>query len=458
MSTFVISNLLVTVATTIVLLFAILFQRHLIVKPTVWFLAYFHIQIQWASTFNSAAIEADMLYPWHFFLLTQIFPLVSLLLTILTFRQSSLFIWKRLGQPAANTPLLNTSEMSFLFGIWAMFIVVYFMVVPPASTGLWILLTSKDYITAMFAREDSLKLIDNQFVKYFYAYNAGFLALFAGIFAAIYALSMLKARRFTRAALAMVLYVCLLLSTALSGARAPAAIVLMGTIGAFWIRTGAPFKPVRILVAAFLVLSIPTIFTVFRSGDQLTFEAFIDRFNDLVLARAFYVPMYTGEVHSKFVQENGYLGIGGIPKLAMLVGETPIPVANLMHNVVFPGAAQSGLMNTSFVFSYYTYFGLSIIPVLLILTLILDFMLLFFKRVPDAYLLPDLVAVNVGCLSLCGSDYTTLFFSHGFIPGPITIFGMMLLFGRSKSQARPFKNFFLKNDEGGSQSLSNNLA
>lgn len=429
MSTFSIVSFAAAIFTFVLLVGSIYKRRCLMVKPTIWVIGYFHLQIQWAAAITSAKIEAEMLYPWHFFVLCHIVPITALLISLGTFRRTSEQIWARLRGPTARNPVLSSPETLLLMLAWFFVLALYFSVVPIGQTGLWITLTSRDYLTSVLAREDSLKLISNPFVKYFYAYNANFLALFFGFFAALRAFYSIKARKFAGVLFWSLLFMALVISSGLSGARSPAAVIIMGTFLGFWIRSGAPLNPVRLSLAAFLVLAIPSLVTLFRSGDAITFENFTGQFQETVLARAFYVPMETGMVHCKYVQENGYWGLAGTGKIATLFGVEYINTANHLANVIFGNSVvNTGLVSTSYVFIYYSNFGLTIVPLIIILLVAIDFILLFYRTFSDKYLLPGLTAINTGCICLIGSDYTTLFLTYGYVPGVLTVLGLMILF------------------------------
>jgi hypothetical protein len=434
MSTFTLSNVAVTIATLMLLLVSVLRQRHLVLKPSLWVVAFFHIQIQWAASFNSSIIEQEMTFPWHFFCLTQLVPFVTLCLSLLTFKRSALAVWSRFSLPSVKTPVLSAAEGIFLVGLWATVVVLYFTEVRFTQSGLWVLLTSKDYLLSVMAREDSLKLIGNPLVKYAYAYNANFLALFLGFFVLTAAMRYIKKGSILVFGGLLIFYSALIASTALSGARSPAAVVLMGTLIAFWLRAGAPMQPMRLAIGALLVLCIPTVFTMLRSPD-LSWDAFVREFQGTIVQRAFFVPMYTGEVFVRYAQENGYWGVSGMPKLAELLGEEPINVPNYLANMMFTNEyVKSGLLSTSFVFSWYSNFGLGIVPLLVILLLGIDVVVLAYSRFADSYLVPGLAAINTGCLCLTSTEFTTLFLTYGYLTGLVTVFGLMFVFKGSLVQ------------------------
>jgi hypothetical protein len=73
---FILLSILFSVICSIIIAKLFKTKKYLIVKPSFWFLLFFHVQIQWSSTIYSMEIFQKLEQPYLFFLLTQILPLL----------------------------------------------------------------------------------------------------------------------------------------------------------------------------------------------------------------------------------------------------------------------------------------------------------------------------------------------------------------------------------------------
>jgi hypothetical protein len=194
----------------------------------------------------------------------------------------------------------------------------------------------------------------------------------------------------------------------------------------------APLNPIYPVVGIFAVLIVVGTVELVRTGS-LGFG--IDRAVEIssrVVARAFATPVWTGIWHTDFVQLNGFWGIRGMPRAAVLLGEKPEPIDNIIALVYAGTTHETSIANTSFLFTYYTYFGFNALPFQVCAILLLDCLVLFYRRISSELLVPGMVVLNLSLHSLASSDFTPLLLTFGLIPGCITLALLSIVFrGRS---------------------------
>jgi len=99
MSQFVFFNWFCCLLTGLLLFWVIWKKKHLLIKPSLIVIIFFHLRIQWAATVGSSYIEGYLPDPWVFAILSQLFPLLGLLGSLLTWQYSAHAIWQRLSNP-----------------------------------------------------------------------------------------------------------------------------------------------------------------------------------------------------------------------------------------------------------------------------------------------------------------------------------------------------------------------
>jgi hypothetical protein len=218
---------------------------------------------------------------------------------------------------------------------------------------------------------------------------------------------------------------------AVSGARGPAAVTILGVIVFFALRVKMKVSIRAGLCALVAVLFIPLALQYMRADDKTLIGTI-----DAITNRLFSVRIMAGIYTIEYAEHYGYFGIGGIPRLAMLLGAEPINVANVVARYILPASPiESALANCSFVFSYYAYFGAIALPVCVVLVLALDiFVLMIRKLVPAELTCLAITGLIVPMADLTNIDYTIVLFSKGIIPW----LALCILIGQiSRSKRRP---------------------
>ena len=212
---------------------------------------------------------------------------------------------------------------------------------------------------------------------------------------------------------ATIALICLLLSVSLTGARGPVVIIILTIFIALFLKKGVPIRPLAIVLAAIVILSLPTMVTIFREGLELNISLFFQYLISATMERIFVGPMISGLYYVHYAQTVGFFGIAGIPKLAVLFGVAPVNAPNITA-VYYGPSLLSGHNNACYVLTYYSYFGTIFLVFSLIGLWLLDFAVLVYSRLNDSWLLPCIASVSVASISFVSADYSVSLLTGGF--------------------------------------------
>lgn len=394
-------------------------KKHLLVKPSIWFIIFFHIQVQWSSTFYAEEIFEKLSSPYVFFFFTQILPIIFLISVQVFYKKEVKNINNIIGK---FDYLANSAQLNRILKILVIFsagiIVFYLINVPLSKTGLYAIWKGDDALAATQAREDSLKLTSAG-VRYTYVFFNKFLALAIVVILAqrmfYYFKNKIRKKAFTQ----IFLIILTAMFASLSGARSHGAFVLLAAaIGViFLLRFNVNF--LRLFVVGLAMLFLPVYLQIHKFGKAITVDNVLAGYEEILLRRTLKIPMETGLSWVDYVEKNGYWGLRGVSFLSGLSGDTPVEVANFMMNRS-PDAnlsVDTGLMNTSFVFSYYCYIGPISILIIPLLVMGLDLSLKLIQRLNPCLVLPAVVTTSMSCINLVSTEYQSIFLSYGFLTG-----------------------------------------
>jgi len=414
MTRFVILSWLVSLVTTSFILLLVYKQRFQLVRPSIIFLIFFNLQIQLPSAFQARWIESFLIDPWHYFILAQVFPLLAFVVIAFQFRESALIIYRR-THISRNRMMWGKEIIVALSIVTAMVVFWYVSVVLWQQTGLYALLFDPE--NSLRAREESMKLLGNSALQY------GFTLVSTVIVPVLAILLAFKLLRAIRSFKLMSVLACatgilaLLVVVSLYGARGPAATVLMSIFYAFLLRAKFPMNPFRLAIILVVALTIPAFISLFGTGGAVSVVSVVDSYTN-VLDRTFGRNILSHVWTVDFVQDYGFFGVGGIPKVAVLFGERPIYVFNVVG--VAYGDSPTESANSAFVFAYYACFGLLAFLPCLLLTCLLDFVLILCRKVHTDLLIPCIAATVLAATKLTFTFYTTVLLSGGFVLIPVS--------------------------------------
>ena len=164
MTFYVLLNWLLLLATLSALLFIYLRHRYLFAKPSIVLVGLAHILFQWPLAIYSGYYETWLPRPYDLVLLIHGVILVGLIVGALTFRTITQNAWQTITTSKDPDSPVRCRAIAILFALTAAMAVIYLLYVPPACTGLYVLLTNPRW--APLAREYSLKLIADPVPRY----------------------------------------------------------------------------------------------------------------------------------------------------------------------------------------------------------------------------------------------------------------------------------------------------
>lgn len=422
MSLFVFLNLSFCVITFLAFAAIFLRYRYLFVKPSILVLAFFHLSIQWAAAFQASAIELFLPRPYPFFVLAQVFPLLGLVGSFFILHRRAAIVSQRCAGSVMDLDVHPYQIVLLFFAVLGI-AGLYLMTVPLSQTGLAAIFIRPE--ESHQARELSLKLLDNALVRYAFSFLK---TVFTPLLVVLATVWLLQNLRRLRVAAALFCTICLgvsFVAVVLPGARLPGALLFFTIIWALLLRYKIKIKPLYFFPAVLLVVGLPVVLTVMREGQDLNLLAFLDYLKGGIFERIFVIPMEVGLWHVHYAQTSGFVGIAAIPKLAVLFGETPLYVPNLIFQKYTLYELESGSAVTSFVFSYYSYFGMVSFVFSLLALWSLDLTLLVFRRFRNnAMLLAALAALHTSSIAFVSTDFTTVLITNGFLL--ILVVGVLL--------------------------------
>jgi len=412
-SVFVVVNWFLVILTFIILFLAIWRDRSLLIKPSIMAILFFHLMCQWGSVLWSGRIESILPQPWVFVLLSHGFPLIGLIVSLFIVRKSARQLWGRMTVNSPSDPTRRMWAWAILAVCLAGFVIVYLNYVPFRSTGLYKIFTSP--LESDLARDQSMKFLANPFLRYGYSIM---MAVFAPLLVVLtLQLFLMQVRR--RKWLPAFFYsICLggvLVVSSLSGARAYPAYIILAIVFALLLRKGFPLNPIYLISGVLLVLILPTVLTLLREGKVVTAKSFIEYFRGSTYQRVVIIPMEAGLQHVEYAQTHDFFGIQAIPKLAGVLGVKPLNVPNFIGKMYSGDPQTTQTTNTSYIYAYYSYFGLiAFIPCLIGLWL-LDLSLLVYRKLSDNMLLPCIACISIATNTFSQTEYTISLFSQGFL-------------------------------------------
>jgi hypothetical protein len=433
-------NFILSALTSFFLIRMVLKKKYLLVRPSTWFLIFFNVQIQWSTVVNASYIYENLHSTRAILLLTQVFPLITLLVVTRLFVPATIKTWEKVVDSSRRDYTNSYTTLLIIFVPLCLAIIfVYLIYVPFTKTGLYYSVIGSDALAASFARENSLKLLPNEWLKYAYQFYSRFLAVFVASILTIIVINLFRKRKTFFIPLLLLSVFIILIGASLPGARVTGAMIILLT---FFLQNRLRIKGVWLVLGVFAVL-IPSVFIQLLKYDAgFGFWQIFEGFN-VLLERVMFVPLKSGIQWLSYTDLHGFWGVQGIPKLAVLLGKEPVNVPNFLMNYYTTSVIDSGFLTTSFVFSYYCFFGLLVIPVYVLLIVFIDFWVFLYARLATPLVVPAIVSLNAASINLIGSDYLTMFLTYGFLTGAIFIaLTSSLLVGRRRVRFKFTKSVY----------------
>ena len=413
MSDLYIMSWLLCLSTSIIFMLSIYRWRYLLVKPSMMFALFFHVQVQYPSAIYWPKIELFLTSPFPFFVLAQIFPPLLILGSICLGQKSALIVYQRIVSFPISAYKVTARFLLPLAFISLIILSWYLYVVPWKDTGLYAVIFQPS--DAAIAREQSLKLLSDQSLKYTISLFNSTLAPILACLIGLRALYAWQTKAFLKALFFLSLILPILLTVSLSGARAPSAMILLAVIFTILITKGLPINPIKIAFLAAIVLIIPGLISLLRNAADFNLSSIIEYYTDIFDRAIGQGMIVDAQWHLEYVNRFGFWGIAGIEKLAGLFDVNPINILNVVGKYYRPDALDSISANTSTIFLYYSCFGWWALPLCLVLGWILDLALIGYRLIKSSILIVCVAVSGIAAGNLAHTGYTTIFITHGFL-------------------------------------------
>ncbi len=418
MISFIAISWLLTLFSSALLLFSIRRHRFLLAKPSVWAAALIVIFLEYPAAFRAREVYEIIPNAEHFLILFHFVPLGIVIISLTLFPATSRAVWARMMEARATPNWRQGGVILVCVALGTACLVTYFLFVPVSGTGLFVLLSTGDYQASRYARDESLKLLESSIPKYAYSL---FTFTFARVIVAILGALAAAAwghRQHRQALLLAGLVAFFAFLASITGARLPAALVFVTAGASFYLARGAPLQLLYPLAGLVVTLLAAGAIEFQRTRDLGS--GFDEIVSDRMVERLFGIPLDTALVHIDFVQNFGFWGVRGSPRLASIMGETAVPVDNMIA-VMYTGVESSSLANVSFLVTQYTFFGLWGIPVILAVFAMLDAVVLLLRGVHASLLIPTVAVLGIGTQSLVSADILPSLFTFGMLPSLLVI-------------------------------------
>jgi len=384
-------------------------HRAVFLKPSVAFLVFFHVRVQWAGTVLSGTTATYLPEPIYFIPLLHGVPLAALAVTYVSGRQTLQRVWVNVVRPEIQVERRSLTVLIALAGAITLY---YLAHVPLTETGLYTIFA--DPLRSPQARAESLKLLDNPSLQYGFTFLRNSLGPFIAIIATQMFVSGLHDRRILQITVAVMMLAFVFVAVSLPGERAPASYLLLAIIVSRFLMSGFQGHVLGLVAGGIAALTIPALMTMSREDVAISLDVYGEYLVWMAL-RAFVAPAETALWYVHHAQTTGLFGLGAIPKLAWLFDIETVDAANVIGVTYALNPLESVSAGTSFIFSYFSYFGVLSMLISLVCLLLLDTVLVVYEGLSERMLIPLVTTLILASSTLVEADYTTVLLSNGFI-------------------------------------------
>tara|TARA_B100001057_G_scaffold501028_1_gene619808 strand:- start:4997 stop:6289 length:1293 start_codon:yes stop_codon:yes gene_type:complete len=395
-------------------LFIVLKYRFHLIKPSVIILFIIFVRVEIGILLNYDNINNFLVDSDNFFLISFIFPLIALLISISYNNFRFLKFYEVISMKGTHFSKINFKKteaflLIILFGI-AFF---YIYNVSIYNTGLYAIIFDPE--NSDLARENSFKLLTNTYIIYSFSILS---STVAPLIIAIYAYRLAKTNNKTLdnfftffKIIIIVLIVCL------PGSRAAASYLALSFFATYWYSKSMRTNLTFVIISLVLITMIPLLLTVLRNDEFINFQSLIFYLNNSIIDRIFIINGTVASWYYDYVSNNGFVGIAGVAKLASLFQIESIDMHNVIGLTYKPHAIESISAGTAFFFAYYSLFGINGIFLSFFCLVLLDFISIFFYSRIDKNFLPIVLGcIFVSLFHIAETNFETILITHGFLP------------------------------------------
>ena len=397
---------------------------HCLARPSMQIACLYTVFFIWPLTAFSPNLGMWLPDPYAFLMVLGIFVGALILFNLIVLDKTARQIWQRATQPPANAMGKVVFATLILTIVGALIMAGYFRQVPLTQTGLVVALV--DPTRSTMAREESLKLIDDEFTKYTFTIFASSIGPLLGVLLTQCATYTWRTRRFAGFILSCIVFMIVLAALSITGARSLAVSTLLAVLLAVLFRRGFRIRILTAIVSLSVVILPAVLITVLREGRGLDY--LFEDITGVIVERVFVSPLEVGAAYVHFAQTHGYIGIDAIPKLAQIFTGSPgIDVPNLIGLSYFMVSVDSVNANAGFVPSYFSYFGPMGLALAIICAVSLDAVLLTYRWIDDCLLVPSMAVLCAAMFALLSADFTFILISYGFLIVPLFATSLSML-------------------------------
>ncbi len=425
---------LLTLSTAAMILVSYIKMPQLLTKPSFVFLIFFHIHFQYGAALYSNTIELFLPEIKLFLAALFLYPLMWLVISILSFRQIANETYLELqsfrDRIENYLPLLFTTVVS-LSAVLILILFWYLHHVPLKETGLYALFFDQDF--SVSTREKGLKLLPSNSLKYIYSFAAATICPIIGILASFIiraGLRNLKKYGFQSVISLLAIFVCFVFLS-IYGARILGAMLGITIVFANYLISRRSKMVFVIPILGLGLLMVPTCFSLFYDAAHRSQGLVLNYLN--MLERAFVRPFIDSVWYLDHYFLHGPVGLfGALPKIAPFFGEEPINLLQLV-GLNYTHSIKSVSANTPFMILYLSSLGPWILFPLLVIPVILDSLILLVRNLPPPYKTAAIAGVGIAATNLSGTFFTTILFTYGALTIPLFLL-MMAAFLARKSR------------------------
>lgn len=403
-----------------IIVISVIHDRSLFMKPSFLVATFFFLQVQVGSAILSDKIVSMLINPWEYFFVIHGYSVIALVSSLMFYRRMyrgsfSRIVGRVITKREIVPRVLYIILPALLIAAW------YLSVVQISNTGLYASIFKPEL--ADYAREESFAALDAPVLKYGYYVMSVVLAPMSAIMMSLLISTSSNGAGIAWRIFAVSSILFLIVLVSLYGARGPSAMLVISVLYAAYLQRGAPFNLARIALMFCLVLAVPAIISMFKNAEYFTWTEYGRAFVNII-DRVFIRGAVPNIWHIDYIQENGFWGISGIPKLAAIVGEDIVNVANLISLEYDRRSLPYGVANAAYITQYYSFFGILGGILSLAGVLALDLVIHLYRFFRPVVLVPVVGALIIPFANLSFSQISTILLSKGLLV--ILLVGLLL--------------------------------
>lgn len=395
-------------------LFIILKYRFLFIKPSIIILFVIFIRVEIGILYNYDNISNFLLDSNQFFLISFVFPLIALLISISFNNLNFNKFYKVISTNETSFQKIDLKKIEiFLLIIFFGITFLYINNVSIIKTGLYAIVLDPE--NSDLVRENSFKLLSNSYVRYSFAILS---STIGPLIIAIYAYRLAKKNDNQITNFFIIIKSILVITViALPGSRAAASYVILCFFITYWYSKSMKIKLTIVIFSLVLIIMIPLLVTVIRNDELVNIQSLMFYLNNSIINRIFIINGTVASWYFDYVSINGFIGIAGVEKLSSLFEVESIDIHNVIGLKYIRNALESISAGTAFFYAYYSFFSFNGLVLSLFCIILLDYIvIIFYSRINNNFLPVVLGCIFVSLFHIAETNFETILVTHGFIP------------------------------------------